>query len=103
MKPLVDALLVSKIMDPHPKVTITNETSQPVQPNINNGTRGTKFDVIGVTKGNYNDFKRDMDRNGVTRDRDGNFIIYKYGSYRRSVIILGIVIIFLQLCILGNL
>ena len=51
----------------------------------------------------HHEFMKDAKTYGVKRDKNGNYIVYKYGAYRRSVIIIGIIIIFLQLCILGNL
>lgn len=109
--PIVDMALVNKVMG----LDSNNDMNVPTQvPNKkrnhskSNGTKEEPIECIGFTPyrdGSYinNEFHRDARTYGVQRDKKGNYIVYKYGSYRRSVIIIGIIIIFLQLCILGNL
>lgn len=110
--PIVDMALVNKVMgldsniDPTPNVPkkVPNKKMNKAP----NDTKEEPIECIGFTPympGSYlnKEFNYDAKTYGVQRDKKGNYIVYKYGSYRRSVIIIGIIIIFLQLCILGNL
>lgn len=104
--PIVDMALVNKIMGMEP-----NDTPQVPNKNINQSTNDTNqvplkavgFNPYGGSSIVDREFIKDAKKHGVHVDKNGNYIIYKYGSYRRSMIILGIIIVFLQLCILGNL
>lgn len=111
--PIVDMALVNKVMgldsniDPEPNVPkkVPNKKRNHSK---SNDTKEEPIECIGFNPympGSYlnKEFNHDAKTYGVKRDKNGNYIVYKYGSYRRSVIIIGIIIIFLQLCILGNL
>lgn len=104
--PIVDMALVNKIMGMQPNDTQEVSNKKMNQPS--NDTNEVPLKAVGFnpyTPGSYThkEFMKDAKTYGVKRDKNGNYIVYKYGAYRRSVIILGIIIIFLQLCILGNL
>ena len=104
--PIVDMALVNKIMG-----LDRNDTGQVSNNNVNqprNDTNEVPLKAVGFNpympgSYTYQEFMKDAKTYGVKRDKNGNYIVYKYGAYRRSIIIIGIIIIFLQLCILGNL
>ena len=104
--PIVDMALVNKVMG-----LDRNDTGQVSNNNVNHPRNGTNevplkavgFNPYGGSSIVDREFLKDAKKHGVYVDKNGNYIIYKYGSYRRSMIIIGIIIIFLQLCILGNL
>ena len=104
--PIVDMALVNKIMGMAP-----NDTQEVSNNNVNhprNDTDEVPLKAVGFNpympgSYTYKEFMKDAKTYGVQRDKNGNYIVYKYGAYRRSVIIIGIIIVFLQLCILGNL
>ena len=108
--PLVDMALVNRIMengstiDPAPNDTpkVSNNRKNDSKVDID-PSRCIGFNPYGGSSIVDREFLKDAKKHGVHVDKNGNYIIYKYGSYRRSVIIIGIIIIFLQLCILGNL
>lgn len=107
--PIVDMALVNKIMglDSTPNTTPndTRKVSNPKKKEIPNidPSRCIGFNPYGGSSIVDREFLKDAKKHGVHVDKNGNYIIYKYGSYRRSMIIIGVIIIFLQLCILGNL
>ena len=104
--PIVDMALVNKIMGMAP-----NDTQEVSNNNVNHPRNDTNevplkavgFNPYGGSSIVDREFLKDAKKHGVYVDKNGNYIIYKYGSYRRSMIIIGVIIIFLQLCILGNL
>lgn len=104
--PIVDMALVNKIMGMEP-----NDTPPVTNKKVNHSPNDTPQVPLKAVGFNPNggssivdrEFLRDAKKHGVHVDKNGNYIIYKYGSYRRTMIILGIIIVFLQLCILGNL
>lgn len=102
--PIVDMALVNKVMGIQP-----NDTQEVPNKNCNNSSNDTNqvpLKAVGFnpySPRQMKEFAKDARTYGVQRDKKGNYVVYKYGSYRRSVIIIGIIIIFLQLCILGNL
>ena len=110
--PIVDMALVNKIMgidsniDSQPNVTppVSNKKmNQPTNDTNEVPLKAVGFNPYGGSSIVDREFLKDAKKHGVHVDKNGNYIIYKYGSYRRSMIIIGIIIIFLQLCILGNL
>lgn len=104
--PIVDMALVNKVMG-----LDRNDTGQVSNNNVNQPRNDTNevplkavgFNPYGGSSIVDREFLKDAKKHGVHVDKNGNYIIYKYGSYRRSMIIIGVIIIFLQLCILGNL
>lgn len=104
--PIVDMALVNKIMGME-----TNDTPPVPNKKVNRHSNDTPkvplkavgFNPYGGSSIVDREFLKDAKKHGVHVDKNGNYIIYKYGSYRRTMIILGIIIVFLQLCILGNL
>lgn len=104
--PIVDMALVNKVMGMEP-----NDTQQVSNNNVNhprNDTNDVPLKAVGFNPYNtrsltYREFEKDARTYGVQRDKNGNYIVYKFGAYRRTMIILCIIIVFLQLCILGNL
>lgn len=108
--PLVDMVLVNKIMGNDSNIdSQENVTSQVSNPRKNSSkvdidpSKCIGFNPYGGSSIVDREFLKDAKKHGVHVDKNGNYIIYKYGSYRRSMIIIGVIIIFLQLCILGNL
>ena len=104
--PIVDMALVNKIMGIQ-----QNDTQEVPNKKCNHSRNDTNevplkavgFNPYGGSSIVDREFLKDAKKHGVHVDKNGNYIIYKYGSYRRSMIIIGVIIIFLQLCILGNL
>ena len=107
--PIVDMALVNKIMgidsNIDPPGNVTPQVSNPKKKEIPpiDPSRCIGFNPYGGSSIVDREFLKDAKKHGVYVDKNGNYIIYKYGSYRRSMIIIGVIIIFLQLCILGNL
>lgn len=107
--PIVDMALVNKVMgidsNIDSQVNVTPPVSNPKKKEIPNidPSKCIGFNPYGGSSIVDREFLKDAKKHGVYVDKNGNYIIYKYGSYRRSMIIIGVIIIFLQLCILGNL
>lgn len=104
--PIVDMALVNKIMGM--QSNDTQEVSNKKMNNHSNDTNEVPLKAVGFNPYNtrsltYREFEKDARTYGIKRDKKGNYIVYKFGAYRRTMIILGIIIVFLQLCILGNL
>lgn len=106
--PIVDMALVNKVMGLNQTPNDTNPVSNKKMNQPSNDTNEVPLKAVGFNpympgSHTYREFMKDAKTYGVQRDKNGNYIVYKFGAYRRTMIILGIIIVFLQLCILGNL
>lgn len=105
---IVDMALVNKVMGLNQTPNDTNPVPNKNMNNPSNDTNEVPLKAVGFNpympcSHTYREFMKDAKTYGVQRDKNGNYIVYKFGAYRRTMIILCIVIVFLQLCILGNL